>query len=67
MALDYNILTPDRLVCRDLMDLIWGIHKTRQTSAIMTKMAFKGRWDIFYDTHLNRAYQVKGHEIKITK
>ena len=58
MALDHNItfwLHVD-LVCKDLIDLTWGIHKTKQISAIMTKMAFKGRWDIFYDTHLNSEY-----------
>ena len=36
------------------MDLTWGIHKTQKISAVMTKMAFKGRWDIFYDTHLKK-------------
>ena len=47
------------------MDLTWGIHKTQQISAIITKMAFKGRWDIFYDTHLiilSNQSRLKGHK-----
>ena len=46
------------------MDLTWEIHKTQHILAIMIKMTFKGRWDIFYDTHLTRASAVQVNENK---